>query len=87
MRGKHILVRTIEIQKENWGSHAFFRDNYVTRNAGLTPIFFSNSNSPAEMDRMYTQKKKEALSFRQKLWQYRWRANTLDANSPLLFVE
>ena len=27
MRGKQILGRAIEIQKENWGNQAFFRDN------------------------------------------------------------
>ena len=30
MRGKQILARAIEIQKENWGNHAFFRDNEAT---------------------------------------------------------
>ena len=24
---KQILARAVEIQKDNWGNHAFFRDN------------------------------------------------------------
>ena len=27
MQRKKILARAVEIQKENWGNHAFFRDN------------------------------------------------------------
>ena len=27
MQEKQILVRAIGIHKENWGNHAFFRDN------------------------------------------------------------
>ena len=27
MQEKQILARAIEIQKENWGNHAFFRDD------------------------------------------------------------
>ena len=30
MREKQILLRAVEIQKENWGNHAFFRDNEAT---------------------------------------------------------
>ena len=30
MRGKQILARAIEIQKENWGNRACFRDNEAT---------------------------------------------------------
>ena len=30
MRENQILGRAIEIQKENWGNHTFFRDNEAT---------------------------------------------------------
>ena len=30
MREKQILARAIEIQKENWGDHAFLRDDEAT---------------------------------------------------------
>ena len=30
MREKQILTSVIEIQKENWGNHTFFKDNSLT---------------------------------------------------------
>ena len=30
MRGNQVLARAVEIQKKNWGNHAFFGDNEAT---------------------------------------------------------
>ena len=48
MRGRRILVKAIEVQKENWGNHAFFIANYSQLTSPMTSIWENEVNTVFE---------------------------------------